>query len=163
MLRIKTITCLFLFSLSLEGYCLNRTTGCLITARYSPRNDTVISNGNPLFFENQSSNANSYTWFVNGVLASLQKDFTFAPSLGVNEIKLVASDGKCSDTSFSFIIWDGNTGVQYKNFQKQFHPAGMARNHLYGSRPNRRIPAGWRLLFARCKQFYFQNDLPPPY
>ena len=32
----------------------------------------------------------------------------------------------CSDTSFSFIIWDGNTGGQYKNFQKQFHPEGMA-------------------------------------
>lgn len=117
---------MFLFCLSLEGYCLNGTTGCLVTARYSPGNDTVISNGNPLFFENLSSNAGSYTWFINGVFASSQKDFTITPSLGVNEIKLVASDGTCSDTSFSFIIWDGATGGQYTNFQKQFHPAGMA-------------------------------------
>lgn len=117
---------MFLFSLSLEGYCLNGTTGCPVTARYSPGKDTVISNGNPLFFENQSSGASSYTWFVNGVFVSSQKDFTITPSLGVNEIKLVASDGMCSDTSFSFIIWDGDGGGQYKNFQKQFHPAGMA-------------------------------------
>src|SRR4029077_13996545 len=85
-----------------------------------------VSNGNPLFFGNQSSNASSYTWFVNGTFASSQKDFTITPSLGVSEIKLVASNGTCSDTSFSFIIWDGATGGQYKNFQKQFHPAGMA-------------------------------------
>ena len=39
---------------------------------------------------------------------------------------LVASDGTCSDTSFSFIIWEGVTGDQYKNFQKQYHPPGMA-------------------------------------
>src|SRR5882757_3211843 len=101
---IKTITCLFLFSLSLEGYGLNRTTACLVTASYFPGNDTVVSNGIPLFFENQSTNASSYTWFVNGTFASSQKDFTITPSLGVNEIKLVASDGICSDTSFSFII-----------------------------------------------------------
>jgi gliding motility-associated-like protein len=126
MQRIKTITCLFLFSLSLEGYCLNRKTGCQVTARYFPGNDTVISNGSPFFFKNLSSNASSFAWFINGTFASSQKDFTITPSLGVNEIKLVASDGICSDTSFSYIMWYGLTGAQYKNFQKQYHPPGMA-------------------------------------
>jgi gliding motility-associated-like protein len=126
MQRIKTITCLFLFSLSLEGYCLNRTTGCLVTAKYFPGNDTVISNGNPIFFENLSSNASSFTWFINGTFASSQKDFTITPSLGVNKIMLVSTNGICSDTSFSFIIWDGIAGGQYENFQKQYHPVGMA-------------------------------------
>jgi gliding motility-associated-like protein len=126
MQRIKTIACLFLFSFSLEGYCLNGPAGCQVSARYFPGNDTVISNGSPLFFKNLSSNASSFTWFINGTIASSQKDFTITPSLGVNEIKLVASDGTCSDTSFSFIIWDGIAGGQYMNFQKQYHPAGMA-------------------------------------
>jgi gliding motility-associated-like protein len=124
--RIKTITCLFLFSLSLEGYCLNSTNACLVTASYFPGKDTVISNGNPVFFENHSSNASSFAWFINGVFVSSQRDFTMTPSLGVNEMMLVASDGICSDTSFSFIIWDGVAGGQYENFQKQYHPVGMA-------------------------------------
>src|ERR1700746_1280716 len=96
---IKTIIFLFLFSFSLEGYCLNKTGSCLVTASYFPGNDTAISNGNPLFFQNRSSNAGTFAWFINGVFASSQKDFTLTPSLGVNEIKLVASDGICSDTS----------------------------------------------------------------
>ncbi|HET7003316.1 MAG TPA: hypothetical protein VFI33_18465, partial [Puia sp.] len=126
MLRIKTISCLFLFSLSLEGYCLNKTTSCSVAAEYFPSGDTVISNGDPIFFVNHSSNAISFSWFINGSLISSQRDFTLNPSLGVNEIMLVASDGICSDTSFSFIIRDGAAGGQFGNFQKQYHPVGMA-------------------------------------
>lgn|GEM_PF-1741025 len=121
---VRTITGLFLFSLSLDGYC--QTTACLVKAGYSPANDTVISNANPLFFENKSFNASSFSWFINGSFASSQKDFTITPPLGVSEIKLVASDGICSDTSFSYIIWDGSIDAGYGNFQKQYHPAGMA-------------------------------------
>jgi hypothetical protein len=123
---IKTIIILFLFSISLEGYGLNKTDDCLVSASYFPGHDTVVSNRNPFFFQNRSSNAGTSAWFVNGVFASSQKDFTLIPSLGVTEIKLVASDGTCSDTSFSFIIWNGITNSQYSNFQKQFHPAAMA-------------------------------------
>ena len=116
---------MFLFSLSLDGYCLSGTTGCSVTAAYFPENDTVISTGAPLFFVNQSSNASSYSWFINGSFISSQRDLTLNPTLGVSEIMLVATDGICSDTSFSFIIWDG-VGNVYGNFQKQYHPAGMA-------------------------------------
>ncbi len=98
---------------------------CSVTAGYFPANDTVIQNASPLFFENQSSNASSFSWFINGSFISSQRDLTLIPSLGVNEIMLVATDGICSDTSFSFIIWDG-VGNAYGNFQKQYHPAGMA-------------------------------------
>jgi gliding motility-associated-like protein len=117
---------LFLFSLSLDGYCLSRLSPCSVSAGYFPANDTVVSTGSPLFFENQSSNAGSFSWFLNGSFISSQRDLTLIPTLGVNEIMLVATDGICSDTSFSFIIWDGVGMNAYGNFQKQYHPAGMA-------------------------------------
>ena len=63
---------------------------------------------------------------MNGIFASSQSDFTLNPSLGVNEIMLVASNGICTDTSFSYIIWDGVAAGQYRNFQKQYNPAGKA-------------------------------------
>ena len=112
--RIKTICFLFLFSLSLEGYCLSRKPVCSVTAGYFPANDTVIQNASPLFFENQSSNASSFSWFINGSFISSQRDLTLIPSLGINEIMLVATDGICSDTSFSFIIWDGVGNAVWK-------------------------------------------------
>src|SRR5882762_7660720 len=126
MCRAGIILFVFLFGLSPRVYCLNGNGNCSVSAKYFPGDDTVISMGNPIFFENRSLNASSFAWFLNGAFSSSQKDFILNPSLGVTEIMLVASDGICSDTSFSFIIWDGITGLQYKNFQKQYHPAGMA-------------------------------------
>src|SRR6202035_3621326 len=126
----RNILCVFLFSLSLNAYCLNghkeHNNICSLKAKYFPGNDSVVSNGSPIFFENQSLNSNSFSWFINGVFASSQKDFTFNPSLGVNEIMLVASNGICTDTSFSYIIWDGVAAGQYRNFHKQYNPGGMA-------------------------------------
>jgi gliding motility-associated-like protein len=126
MSRAGIIIFVFLFGLSLRVYCLTGNGNCSVSAKYSPGNDTVISMGNPIFFENQSLNSSSFAWYLNGVFTSSQKDFTLNPALGVNEIMLVSSDGICSDTSFSFIIWDGIASVQYENFQKQYHPTGMA-------------------------------------
>jgi gliding motility-associated-like protein len=126
MYRARIIWCVFLVSLSLNSYCLNGYGSCSVRANYFPGNDTVISNNNPVFLENRSLNANSFTWFLNGTITSSQKDFILIPLLGVNEIMLVASDGICSDTSFSFVIWDGIAGGEYGNFQKQYNPAGSA-------------------------------------
>jgi len=140
MYRERIILCVFLFCSSLNAYCLSgpvspieRTVNisdssksCLLTAKYFPDNDTVVSNGNPIFLENRSLNSNSFAWFINGLFTSSEADLIFYPSLGVNEIMLVVSNGICSDTSFSFIIWDGIAAGQYGNFQKQYNPEGMA-------------------------------------
>src|ERR1700693_911437 len=116
MYLIRIIWCVFLFVLSLNVYGLNGSVppiektvirsvlsdSCSLKAKYFPGSDTVVSNGSPIFFENQSLNSSSFSWFINGVFTSSQKDFTLNPSLGVNEIMLVASNGICTDTSFSY-------------------------------------------------------------
>ena len=131
---------MFLFVLSLNVYGLNGSVSpvekavitsvlsdsCSLKAKYFPGSDTVVSNGNPIVLENQSLNSNSIAWLINGLFTSSQADLIFYPSLGVNEIMLVASNGICTDTAYSYIILNGSVPGQYSNFQKQYNPAGQA-------------------------------------
>jgi gliding motility-associated-like protein len=99
---------------------------CVSLSKYSPGNDTVVLSDNPLLFINQSKNSNSFIWNVNGSFSSSQKDLVVKPSAGVTEVMLIASNGICSDTSFSYVILDGIFPGQYCNYQKQYNPLGKA-------------------------------------
>src|SRR5258708_37519984 len=68
---------------------------CDVNAKFSPGKDTVVMNGNPVLFTNKSTNAASYSWFINGSYLSGGKDLMISPVVGVNEIMLVASNGIC--------------------------------------------------------------------
>lgn len=72
---------------------LRETDRCRIHAEYLPEQDTVVSNGNALLFPNRSINSSSYEWYINGLFASPGTDFLYYPSIGVNEIMLIASNG----------------------------------------------------------------------
>jgi gliding motility-associated-like protein len=104
-----------------EPLCL-----CSVVAKYAPSGDTVVSNSNPINFENQSLNSTSVAWYVNGLFVSSQGNYNVYPAPGVNELMLVASNGTCSDTTYSFVIMDGASPGQNSNFQKQYNPAGKA-------------------------------------
>jgi gliding motility-associated-like protein len=138
---LERIICgVFLFVLSLNVYGLNGYVSivekavirsvlsdtCSVKAKYSPGGDTVVSSGNPIILENQSLNSNSISWFINGLFTSSQADLIFYPSSVVNEIMLVAYNGICTDTAYSYIILNGSVPGQYNNFQKQYNPAGNA-------------------------------------
>ena len=136
----RVILCVFLFVLSLNLYGLSGSVSpiekavitsvlsdsCSLKAKYFPGSDTVVSSLNPIIFVNQSLNANAIAWYINGFFTSSQADLIFYPVLGVNEIMLIASNGTCSDTAYSFIILNGTVPGQYSNFQKQYNPAGKA-------------------------------------
>ena len=83
-------------------------------------------NGNPVLLTNQSTNAISYSWYINGSYASPAKDITIYPVIGVNEIMLVASNGTCNDTVSSYIIWHGADSGTAAILKKQFNPPGMS-------------------------------------
>ncbi|HTB24242.1 MAG TPA: gliding motility-associated C-terminal domain-containing protein [Puia sp.] len=131
---------MFLFVLSLNVYgidgCVSPVEKAVITsalsdtcslkAIFTPGSDTVVSIGNTIILENQSLNSNSIAWFINGSFTSSQTDLIFYPSSVVNEIMLVAYNGVCTDTAYSYIILNGNVPGQYNNFQKQYHPADQA-------------------------------------
>ncbi len=99
---------------------------CDVHAKFSPGQDTVVMNGNPVVLTNQSTNAISYSWFINGSYTSRATDFTIYPVSGVNEIMLVASNGTCNDTVYSYIIWHGADFDAAPVLKKQFNPPGMA-------------------------------------
>ena len=98
---------------------------CVVKARFSPDQDTAVTNGNPFFLTNQSANANAYTWYANGSYVSSATDLTISPVTGVNEIELVASNGTCADTAYSYIFLDGTASVGNSNMKKQFNPPGL--------------------------------------
>lgn len=99
--------------------------GCGVNAKFSPEQDTVVMNGNPVLLTNESTNAGTYSWYINGSYSSSANDITISPVAGVNEIMLVASNGNCDDTAYSYIIWQGaasgSTAVK-----KQFNPPSLA-------------------------------------
>lgn len=99
---------------------------CGVNAKFSPGQDTVVMNGNPVLLTNQSTNAISYSWYINGSYTSPAKDLTIYPVIGVNEIMLVASNGTCNDTVYSYIIWHGADSGAAAILKKQFNPPGMA-------------------------------------
>jgi gliding motility-associated-like protein len=100
--------------------------GCSVKAGYFPDRDTVVQDGNDLLMANRSSNANSYEWFINDVLVSRDRDLQVHPSAGVSKIMLVATNGTCRDSIYSFVIRNGIYPDQYNSFQKRYNPAGKS-------------------------------------
>jgi gliding motility-associated-like protein len=97
---------------------------CSVQARFSPDQDTAVTDRNPFFLTNQSVHAGSYAWYVNGSFVSSATDLTISPETGVNEIVLVASNGTCADTAHSYIILEGTASGGNSNMKKQFSATG---------------------------------------
>jgi gliding motility-associated-like protein len=122
----RTILSLFSVILTLHVYSSNAADTCGVKAKYSPGADTVVSNENPILILNQSINSNSFNWYTNDSFISAGKDLLLYPIAAVTEIMLVASNGICNDTAYSYVILNGNFSGQYNNFQKQYNPPGEA-------------------------------------
>ena len=120
----RTILSLFSLILSIHAYSLSGQDTCAIRAKYLPDGDTVVTNENPILFLNQSLNSNSFAWYINGSFSTSSRDLLLNPTVGVSEIMLVAANGTCNDTMYSFVILEGNSQTQFGNFQKKYNPPG---------------------------------------
>ncbi|CAA6819092.1 MAG: internalin, putative, partial [uncultured Aureispira sp.] len=68
-------------------------------------NTAQVSPGDAVVFNNTSTGATGYQWFVNNVLQGTSSNFNFTfPLVGTYDIFLVATDGVCTDTSATTII-----------------------------------------------------------
>jgi gliding motility-associated-like protein len=124
--RNKIIWCVFLSVQSFSVYGNEPFCLCSVIAKCSPAGDTVVSNSNPIIFENQSLNSSAVAWYVNGLFAASSENLTVSPVTGVNEIMLVASGGTCSDTIYTYVFLEGASPVQSSYFQKQYNPKDKA-------------------------------------
>ena len=122
----RTILSLFSLILSLNAYSFIGQDTCASMAKYSPGSDTVVTSEHPILILNQSINSNSFTWYVNDSVSSSAKDLVLNPTTGVIKIMLVASNGGCNDTAYSYVILEGNIRGQYDDFQKQYNSPGTA-------------------------------------
>ena len=82
------------------------SSACPVQASFTILNSYFCENES-LSFQNTSSGATSYNWFVNGNLFSMAIDpNNVIFNEGYNEILLVASDGICADSSIQQIVVD---------------------------------------------------------
>jgi gliding motility-associated-like protein len=125
-IRDKIIWCVFLSVQFFSVYGNERFCLCSVIAKCSPASDTIVSNSNPIIFENQSLNSSSVAWYINGLFAASTDNLTVSPLTGVNEIMLVASNGTCSDTTYTYVFLEGTSSGQNSYFQKQYNPVDKA-------------------------------------
>lgn len=79
------------------------TVVCPVEASITPLNTAVLP-GTTVSFQNNSMNATTYQWRVNGMLMGTDPDFDFTPDAsGVYDICLQASNGLCSDQTCALV------------------------------------------------------------
>lgn len=126
----RTILSLFSLILSLNAYSFIGQDTCASMAKYSPGSDTVVTSEHPILILNQSINSNSFTWYVNDSVSSSAKDLVLNPTTGVIKIMLVASNGGCNDTAYSYVILEGNIRGQYDDFKSNITLPERLWNHF---------------------------------
>ena len=97
---------------------------CTVNASFTSPTSAVNLNV-PVVFTNTSTNGLTYKWFIDDVLVGTLNDLTYIFTIqNVHKVKLVASDGSCSDTSTLFLI---QTGCEKKrNTDKWYFGEGAA-------------------------------------
>lgn len=79
------------------------SSSCNVVAALKP-NETQICNGESISFANNSQNASSYQWWIGSTLISTNTLFSYTFSNpGVYKVKLIASNGTCTDSTFTQI------------------------------------------------------------
>ena len=107
---------------------------CGVVASFTPDNDSVITGFFNVTFTSTSTGATNLTWFINGLPGATGNNFNFGSNNpGLYEIKLVASNGSCTDTALCYYFLPGTQTGDRKNFRAYYSlsPAGdQARNLL---------------------------------
>ena len=82
---------------------------CGVVARFTPQGDSVVGEGNVMEFQNASTNATSYKFFIDGYAISENTTLYYGFNVGLHHVKLVAYNGSCTDTAVSYFF---NPGLQ---------------------------------------------------
>jgi gliding motility-associated-like protein len=94
------------------------TNACGVIASFTPDNDSLVSGFFNVTFTSTSTNAKSVTWYINGWWNSTSNTFSFGSSqAGIYEVRLVASNGTCSDTTSCFYFYPGEQSASRKNIK----------------------------------------------
>ena len=95
---------------SINYSCMNT---CNVQANFESGSNTYCV-GSSLLFSNLSQNASSYSWYVNGILVSTASDLSHTfNNAGQQIIKLIASNGTCSDTLKLAFFIDNPAAANY--------------------------------------------------
>jgi PKD repeat protein len=88
---------------------------CNVNANFTASSTTICSNGT-VSFTNTSTGSTTQTWLVNGTSfsSSVNATRTF-PNAGTYEIKLIASNGTCTDTNTVTILVSSPTTASISN------------------------------------------------
>lgn len=81
---------------------------CGVKAGFTPFGDTSFSTRFNQVFTNTSTNATSFSWIINGFpYYGDPEQINISLEVGINEIKIVARNGDCTDTAVSYFFNSG--------------------------------------------------------
>ena len=102
---------------------------CGVKASFSPGHDSVVSGSFQVHFTSTSLHAISFSWFINGALASNNSDLQWANNIpGLYEFKLVASNGSCWDTAVCYYFYPGSYPGDRHNLRGYYGPPAIDDN-----------------------------------
>jgi gliding motility-associated-like protein len=87
---------------------------CGVKASFNPPGDSSFTSSFYTTFYNTSTNATSVNWFVNGINNGNGNSISVSFPVGVWQIKLVASNNNCTDTSIAYYFNSGIAGPDHK-------------------------------------------------
>lgn len=97
---------------------------CNVVANFTPGNDSILSSNTyprAILFTSTSVNAMSIIWYMNGIYMGEANILNLGFSIpGTYEIKLIATNGSCSDTAVSYIIYAGTQPVNRNNIKAYY-------------------------------------------
>ena len=94
---------------------------CGVTASFTPNNDSILSGSFNVNFTSTGTNATSYSWYINGSPDGNGPVFNFNNTQpGLYEIKLVAQNGSCTDTSLCYYYYPGSQPANRDNIRAYY-------------------------------------------
>ncbi len=81
---------------------------CSLKASFYPSKDTLVTTNFSAVFNNTTTGATDFTWYVNGQAYSPFQSFSYSTAtIGVNEISLAVTNGACVDTARIYVVVTG--------------------------------------------------------
>jgi len=93
---------------------------CGVQASFTPSGDSIFTQEDVVFFQSTSVNATNYQFWEGNYGRPANQPAYIPIRKGLNEIKLIASNGSCSDTAVGYFFYSGTAPGPGQNSKKLY-------------------------------------------
>lgn len=144
--RLLVYLSFFLFFLA-PASIAQQPNSCGVIARMSPEGDSVVTTAYTMVtFQSISTNATSYTFYVDGYYWGANTPINLDIRPGLTKIMLVATNGTCSDTAVAYYFFSGTFPANADNYSINIglHNRTMLMKSLTTLKNGNLLMAGYR-------------------